>query len=218
MLLQVIQIATVDPATRGPCVRSHIFRTFLQSRNAPSLPLLISTTDVRTPKVTQLSANSDVELVWWIDGSHEQFRIVGKANIYPSEKHTGLRKLFLEDIDGRQGVFEALENEGFDWEAKRREIFGQMSAHMKATWCRPVPGSRLQGGDEEARKWPERVEEPKEGDEEMKKNWEMALSNFALVVIDPSLVDFVELAVVPNRRTQFRRTSSAQWEETPLVP
>lgn len=215
--LLVIQIATIDPATHGPRVRSHIFRTFIQSKITPALLLLVSSADVRTPKVTQISANPDIELTWWIDGTQEQFRIIGKANIYSSEKNPRLRKLFEDDTDGRQGIFEALKKEGFDWEAKRREVFGQMSAHMKASWCRPVPGSRLEGGEEEARRWPERVEF-KEGDEVIKKNWEMALSNFALVVIDPSVVDFVELGVVPNRRTEFRRTVDGQWEETALVP
>lgn len=95
-----------------------------------------------------------------------------------------------------------------------------MSAHMKASWCRPVPGSPLLGGDEEAKKWPERVEEPKDGDgnEENRKNWETALANFALVVIEPLEVDYVELGVMPNRRAKFWKNGDGVWEEQAVVP
>jgi len=88
---------------------------------------------------------------------------------------------------------------------------------MKASWCRPVPGSRLEGGQEEARKWPVRLEEPKPGDEEGKRLWEMSLANFALVVIEPHDVDYVELGIVPNRRTRFWRKDGG-WDEEELVP
>jgi len=114
-----------------------------------------------------------------------------------------------------------------DWEGKRRELFGSMSAHMKALWCRPVPGSRLQGQEEEEeRKWPDRLEEPKDEDrekdrekyEEDKRNWEVAMDNFALLVIDPSEVDYVELGVIPNRRTRFERKEGGKWGEDAVVP
>jgi len=90
---------------------------------------------------------------------------------------------------------------------------------MKASWCRPIPGTRLEGGYDEAKKWPERVQEPKEGDDEqVKKNWDMALDNFAVVLIDPDEVDFVELGVMPNRRTRFWRNSDGSWDSEALVP
>lgn len=94
-----------------------------------------------------------------------------------------------------------------------------MSSHMKATWCRPVPGSRLEGGYEESKKWLVKLEEPKESDsEETKKNWQTALDNFALLIIEPQEVDFLELGVVPNRRTLYRRTKDGLWESDALVP
>ena len=90
---------------------------------------------------------------------------------------------------------------------------------MRASWCRPVPGSRLHGGEEEARKWPVRVEEPADGDrEESRQNWETALGNFALLIVDPTEVDFVDLGVAPNRRTRFWKTNLGVWEEEDLVP
>jgi pyridoxamine 5'-phosphate oxidase len=112
----------------------------------------------------------------------------------------------------------ALKKEGIDWELKRRQIFDSMSGHMKASWCRPPPGSKLEGGYGEAKKWPQRL--PKLGEdenEEDKKNLEVALGNFALVVIDPFEVDFVELGVVPNQRTKFTRNGE-HWVEEVVVP
>ena len=62
---------------------------------------------------------------------------------------------------GLGSAYAALAKEpNFDWEAKRVEVFKTMSAHMKASWCRPTPGSKLSEDDDEAKKWPERVEEP----------------------------------------------------------
>jgi len=156
-------------------------------------------------------ANPQVQAVWWIDGSQEQYRIAGRAHIVPAQKHA-LHKHFVHAV-GALG-----QGASFDWEAKRLEVFRSMSAHMKASWCRPVPGSRLEGGADEAKKWPVKLEEPKPGDEEGKRLWEMSLANFALVVIEPQDVDYVELDPLPNRRTRFWRTSSGEWNEEALVP
>lgn len=90
---------------------------------------------------------------------------------------------------------------------------------MKASWCRPVPGSPLLGGEEEAKRWPVKLEEPGEdSDEETKRNWDIALGNFALLIVDPTDVDMVELGIVPNRRTRFWRTSRGQWDSEAVVP
>lgn len=93
---------------------------------------------------------------------------------------------------------------------------------MKASWCRPVPGSPLKGGQEEAKSWPEIVEDPTEHEEKHNKllNWKQALENFALVVIDPIEVDLVDMGVVPNRRTRFYRApeNHGLWREEELVP
>ena len=98
---------------------------------------------------------------------------------------------------------------------------------MKASWCRPVPGSPLKGGQDETKNWPEVVEDPSEHEDlprekynELLRNWKKALSNFALVVIDPIEVDLVEMGVVPNRRTRFFKASGNHelWREEELVP
>jgi len=165
--------------------------------------------DVRTPKTAQMIANPHVQVVWWIDDTQEQYRIAGRAHIVPAAGHT-LHRHFTHTIGG-------LSEGNYDWEAKRIETFKKMSPVMKASWCRPVPGSRLEGGQEEAKKWPVKLEEPKPGDEEGKRLWDMSLSNFALVIIEPQDVDYVELGPIPNRRTRFWRTGGV-WNEEDLVP
>jgi len=120
-------------------------------------------------------------------------------------------------------VHKALCDEGFDWEAKRVDMFDHMSGRMKAGWCRPVPGTPLgEDGEEEMRRWPQRL--PKIGEavgEEDKRNLEMALSNFALVLVELVEVDYVELGGELDRRTRFERDDSeggVGWKATLVVP
>ena len=95
---------------------------------------------------------------------------------------------------------------------------------MRATWCRPAPGSLLQ---EEAKNWPKLVEDPSAyehfPDDKYKnllQNWKKALTNFALIVIDPIEVDVVDLGVIPNRRWRFFKTPGTHglWSREELVP
>lgn len=201
-------------ANNIPRVRSCILREFLGAKASPSLPLLLSTTDIRTPKCTQILSNPDVEGVLWIEKTQEQYRFTGKTSIIPTPAHP-----YHAQFDPSRGpALTALKNEGIDWEKKRTESFDTMSGHMKASWCRPVPGSKLDGGYEEGKKWPEKL--PKLGEaenEEDKKNLEKALGNFALLVIDPVEVDYVELGVIPNQRTNLTREGE-KWVEQIVVP
>ncbi|KAJ7292673.1 pyridoxamine 5'-phosphate oxidase-domain-containing protein [Mycena rebaudengoi] len=209
--LPVLQCASIDPSTPVPHVRCLLFRSFMSPTDDPSHPLLVLTADVRTPKMAQMIANPHVQVVWWFDGTQEQYRIAGRAHIIPAPGHA-LHKHFIHSVQALS------HGAAFDWEAKRLEIFRSMSPNSKASWCRPVPGSRLKGGQDEAKKWPVEIEEPKEGDEEGKRNWETALSNFALIIIEPTGVDYVELSPVPNLRTRFWMTAKEEWTEEQLVP
>ncbi|GAW03746.1 pyridoxamine 5 -phosphate oxidase- fmn-binding [Lentinula edodes] len=226
----VIQLASIDATSPIPHVRSHIFRSFLDPRSNPALPLILTTTDVRSPKTAQIIANPHVNIAWWIEGTQEQFRISGVGSIIPSPQDP-LYKQFIYSttssaISSPNTGMAALSRENFDWEAKRKEVFKTMSAHMKASWCRPTPGSPLIGGQEEAKTWPERVDEPKDSDEsdeseeekKNRKNWDVALRNFALILVDPTEVDYVELGVFPNRRTLFNKSTQGLWKEQELVP
>ena len=94
---------------------------------------------------------------------------------------------------------------------------------MKASWVRPVPGTSLRdaGGPEAAKKWPVRIDEPRPEDPQgspARKLWNEALRNFALLIIEPIEVDFVDLAEQPNRRFRFERIEAGQWAEEELVP
>ncbi|KAF5377123.1 hypothetical protein D9757_008807 [Collybiopsis confluens] len=238
----VIQLASIDASSPIPTVRSLIFRSFLNPNSNPELPLIISTTDVRSPKTVQIIANPHVHVAWWIEGTQEQFRVSGTASIIPSPLDP-LHKHFLHSTTttpssvspsligsshiASSGGLAALGRENFDWEAKRNQVFQTMSAHMKASWCRPTPGSPIAGGEEEVKKWPERIDEPRnsqgspdesEDEKENRRNWDKALRNFALLVVDPTEIDYIELGVIPNRRTKFTRSAQGTWKEEALVP
>jgi pyridoxamine 5'-phosphate oxidase len=179
--------------------------------------LLLTTTDIRTPKVTQMLSNPLVEIVWWIEPTQEQFRFASRATIVPApgtSLHPPATTSLHELCSGHFAEGE------IDWEKKRVEIFDSMSGRMKASWCRPPPGSKMpgSGGYDEAKKWPRTLPKLDEAEtDEDKKNLKTALDNFALVLLEPYDVDYVELGVVPNQRTRFTRDGD-EWKEEILVP
>ena len=170
--------------------------------------------------------NPTAELAWWIEAKRQQYRITADIYLVPNLEHP-LHSNFENALSRSQyGTGLALFKDE-DWESQRLQMFKGMSPHMKASWCRPVPGSPLKGGQDEAKNWPEVVEDPNEHEdlprekyEELLRNWKMALSNFALIIIDPIEVDFLDMDVVPNRRTRFFKTSETYglWHEEELVP
>ncbi|KZT73384.1 hypothetical protein DAEQUDRAFT_748937 [Daedalea quercina L-15889] len=209
----VYQLATID-ANRDPRSRTVVHRDFLHPEGSPHLPVLLTTTDARTPKVSQIHDHPRVEITWWMGGSQDQFRIAGPIRVVLSPD------VKLESGSSRQEpslALDRMDEQGFDWEKKRLDIFDSMSAHMKASWCRPPPGSIMKSYDD-AKKWPQTV--PKLGEaesEEDKRNQEQALRNFALVLVEPVEVDWVQLAEKPNHRTRFTRNGE-QWKEEIIVP
>ncbi|KAI0789451.1 pyridoxamine 5'-phosphate oxidase-domain-containing protein [Abortiporus biennis] len=218
----IYQIATIDSKNKVH-VRSHVNRDILFPKNHPSLPILITTTDVRSPKVTQMLSHPEIELAWWIAGSQDQFRISGTACIIPAPNHPFH---IMQNIPSRSalatltGSGEENEKEPglYDWEKKRRDVFNNdMSRHMKAGWATPTPGSVISSYDE-GKSWPETLPKLEEAEtEEDKKNLAIALSNFALIAIEPLEVDWVQLGITPNKRTKFTRDGEI-WLEEILVP
>ena len=206
----VIQLATI--AKSVPQVRSHIIRELISPDGNEHLPILLTTTDVRTPKVEEILAGDMVQICWWIESTIDQFRLTGKVSIVPEPGN----RVFHS---GGNVGFERLSAEGFDWEAKRVQIFDSLGDHMRASWCCPTPGSPLKGGYEEAKKWPKSVPTTTGAtNEEEEKLVEEALGNFALVLIEPNFVDWVRMGVVPNQRTFFTRADDGSWIETIVVP
>ena len=130
--------------------------------------------------------------------TQEQFRLSGKAYIYPSpdfikDSDTSVaqdlkigRGEAEEQLLAARKVFEdfvnaALAPEGFDWEKTRFEAFDAMNPSMRATWLRPIPGTPLPGGYEDAKKWVEKIPSFDEAKGKDKENWVAAFKNFAPV-------------------------------------
>lgn len=213
--MTVMQFATIG-ATATPRVRSLTQRAVITASAHPALPLILSTIDVRSPKVKRLAANAMVEVVYWTRSTQERFRILGRASVMPERGYSGAYPA------PRGVVYEALGEDGFDWEAKRVEMFDRLSGHLKATRCQSVPGTPLTGEDE-MKNWPETL--PKLGEaknEEERKSCGTMLSNFALLLIEPFEVDYLELGVQPNRRTRFERDwkdeRSIEFKEILVIP
>ncbi|KZT00022.1 uncharacterized protein LAESUDRAFT_667058 [Laetiporus sulphureus 93-53] len=207
----VYQLATADPNGR-PHVRTCVHRDIVQPEGYPNLPVFILTTDVRSPKISQLRANPQAEVAWWMAGSKDQFRIYGSVRIVASPK-----------ADFKAGAppppslaLDKMDEQGYDWEKKRVESFNSVNAQLKASWCRPVPGSTI-GSYDEASKWPQKL--PKDGEaqsEEEEQQVEQALKNCAIVLIETLEVDWVQLGVTPNQRTRFTRKEE-EWVEEIVV-
>ena len=213
LYLSVYQLATIDEEGK-PRVRSHIHRAFLVPPSNPASPLLITSTDVRSPKIQQIAHADTVELVWWIDATSDQFRISGPARIFAAPGYVSPISEPLRAAPDCAGI----EASDIDWEAKRRELFDAVSQQMRATWCRPPPGSPLQGGYKGMNDWPVEVPKPSEAKTEGEKELaELALNNYALIVIEPMYIDWVQMALKPNRRTFFTREGS-DWKEEIVVP
>lgn len=207
----VMQLATVDKTV--PQVRSCVVRELISPDGNEHLPIILTTTDIRTPKVEQILTNDTVQINWWIEPSTDQFRLTGKVTFIPGP---GNPRVFHSG--GNLG-FEKLSEGGFDWEAKRVRVFDSLGGHMRAYWCRPTSGSPMKGGYEEAKEWPETIPSTTEAtNENEKKLVEEALGNFALVLIEPTYVDWTQLGISPDRRTLFYRGENGSWTETIVVP
>ncbi|EIW87266.1 hypothetical protein CONPUDRAFT_79395, partial [Coniophora puteana RWD-64-598 SS2] len=206
----IFQFSTLDNG--APRVRSHVLRDTLAPSSPPhsAHPILVSTTDVRTPKVTQLAQSNRVEAVFWAANTNEQYRIRGRAHVFPHRSLGGA-------LHEKSSVFAQLKAEGFDWEAKRKEVFDALKPDMRASWARPTPGSPLLNL-EDAEKWPRELPTLEDAqDEETRARVKEAYANYALLIIEPEQVDFCELGVVPNQRTIFTRTEEG-WDAQRVVP
>lgn len=84
-----VQLATVDPVSGRPAVRTISFRGFLTAAHTSGNPALVErescmltfVTDSRAEKVRHLQSTSPswVECCWWLDEAGVQFRVTGRA-------------------------------------------------------------------------------------------------------------------------------------------
>ncbi|KAF8600865.1 hypothetical protein BDV93DRAFT_525126, partial [Ceratobasidium sp. AG-I] len=201
-----------------PRVRHMLHRDILTSH--PTRPLLIGTTDIRSTKVHQILSHPDTkgptsEIAWWIAAVSVQFRISVRIHLLPVPSHE-LHSQFPLQLLSSAGGGDAGPNSPdtpADWEALRVKMFNSLPPFLRASFARPPPGSPLKN-PKDAKSWPTELPEiGKESSEEEKKHVKEALANFALVLLEPSAVEFLELGVVPNRRTQWK-LSGGEWVES----
>lgn len=114
-----------------------------------------------------------------------------------------------------------------------------MSPPLKASFCRPVPGSAL--GEQDPKQWPEELPSPEEATGKDKERIKEALENFAVIALEPVFVDLyafhlfsagcwsdvvcsvppmgrVRLKVMPNERFQYTKETDGSWKEVAVVP
>lgn len=142
-----------------------------------------------------------------------QFRISARGVIIPDRDWEGYeeymklaREVLGDDVVDR-----------IDWEAKRKEKFNEKDPALRASWAWPLPASPL-SSYEEAGEWTRTLPKLGEGKTvEEEKEIERALGNFALMFFDPVRVDWLQLGVVPNRRTVFTK-GGEDWKAKIVVP
>lgn len=194
-----------------PRVRHCIHRAFLSP--TPNLPLLIGTTDARSPKASQIDVNDNVELAWWIADANEQYRIQAKAHIFTDASHPLYNKFPISR-------FAENATNVINWEKERVTSYNdRMGGVLRASFFRPVPGSPLVGGYEAGNTWPASLPKSYEVQFGSKESTqvEAALKNFALLVLEPYGVERLELGVTPNRRTCWTLVDG-EWKEEIVVP
>lgn len=136
-----VQLATVDPFTGRPAVRTISFRGFLTPAHlrgagtVEDLPLhqescaLIFATDDRAEKIRHL-ADPDrafVECCWWLDEAGIQFRLAGRALVAGSSHCEGT-------------------GEYLELHALRAEVWRRMTPSTRRTFMWPEPGAPLGSG------------------------------------------------------------------------
>ena len=103
------------------------------------LPIVLAATDIHTPKVEHILANDAVQMNWWFEPSGDQFRLTGRATLVPEPSSQVFNS-------GKSVAFQRLSANGFDWEAKRVQMFGGLNSLLRAGQCCPPPGSPLDRG------------------------------------------------------------------------
>lgn len=149
----------------------------------------------RAPKALQTSSNPAggvLELAWWLAPTQEQFRIRGRSYIYakaghPINQHFPFERLAPVQANGQP----------FDWEQERVRIWRKMSPALRASYCRPTPGTPLHRdgqGDIDPRTFPSTLPTDLDAKTDEEKAFiQEALTNMSLLVIEPFDVDWFVL-------------------------
>lgn len=172
-----------------------------------SVILLQTTTDIRTPKADQiLSRPESIAVAWWLPKSNLQYRLTCTAYLLPHPSHP----LWTKFPAWKLGP-------NLEWEHERLKAYDSLSPVLRASFCRPVPGSGLEN-PEDAKKWPSELPKSAEAANDMEKEQvAVALKNFAMLLLEPREVDVLELTAFPYLRTKYVRVEGG-WTEESLVP
>ncbi|KAM0754367.1 hypothetical protein T439DRAFT_296751 [Meredithblackwellia eburnea MCA 4105] len=233
-----ISYALATPALDGPRVRMVVHRGFLNERRPGEDPswsgnpaddkdgypltssTMLVTTDVRGPKASQITQNGTVELAWWLSPAQQQYRIRGKAWIFPPPGHPLLASFPAKELSPPNLP-------AFDWESERLRTFRKMNPPLRASFVRPIPGTKLAGngpiGDDiDPSTFPTELPsdlELEDKSDKVKEEVKEALSHFSLIVIKPFAVDMCDLGAQPNERYQWAiNDDGSTWTEDKVVP
>lgn len=177
------------------------------SHLSESFILLQTTTDIRTPKADQIiSRPESIEVAWWLPKSNLQYRLTCTGYLLPHPSHSSWTKFPAWKL----GL-------NVDWEGERLKAYDALSRTLRASFCHPIPGSRLEN-PEDAKRWPNELPKRAEAEEgKEKEQVDEALRNFAMLLLEPREVDVVELEPDPHLRTKYIRVAEG-WTEESLVP
>jgi len=205
----IYSLSTIEATEDGtpiPRTRTVVHRTFM-SPLSESVILLQTSTDIRTPKAGQiLSRPESIEVAWWLPKSNLQFRLTCTAYLLPHPSHPS----WTEFPAWKLGP-------NVEWEQERLKAYDALPRFLRASFCRPVPGSKLEN-PEDAKKWPNELPSRAEAaNDKEKEQVDEALKNFAVLLLEPREVDVLELAAVPYLRTKYFKVDGG-WTEESLVP
>ncbi|KAK4058720.1 hypothetical protein OIO90_000164 [Microbotryomycetes sp. JL221] len=195
-----IVLATVQDGQ--PFARFHVHRGFVKDKNDKEYPLLVSTTDMAMPKVEQIKSSaagpgkgSPGEYVFWMSPTGDQIRVRGQIHLYDPTQSISSQSIASLDV-----------TKDFDWEQFRLNVWkNKMSGHLRASYLNTPPGKPVEEEFKEPSK--ERID-PDEEPEATE-----ALKRFALIVFEPTVVDWSQQNAKPPVRRTWTRVEKDTWKE-----
>ncbi|KAK9455506.1 pyridoxamine 5'-phosphate oxidase-domain-containing protein [Dipodascopsis uninucleata] len=196
-------LATVDE-TGFPRARTCMFRGFLGNNNSG---LLKVTTDRRMAKMDQLTNKPVFEACFYFPASMTQFRFSGTVRMLYLDRSTN--KVMLEDRTST--VMEPLQEASNELAEAFNSSWEELSPAMKLSFCKPAPGRQLTDETAELLDTIEQKTSPNADD------IKEGQSNFVLLILNPSEVDYVNVKGV-GQRLKFVNTEEYVWTFEQFAP
>jgi pyridoxamine 5'-phosphate oxidase len=214
-----VQLATVDPQNNEPRCRTVVFRGFLTTlpkdhslskkcRCDDLSCIMKMCTDSRSQKVSEHAYQSTAELVWWFPKTSEQYRIRGQLILIGDGEG---------DSDDNSKILDS-ENDHRALMIARKELWGNLSDPARESFLDPlVPGDSYHS---DGAALPPDFSIPKGGRDEEGKVVPPP-SNFLLMLLDPSYVDYLNLTGEQYRQIDQKQqvtSSSNDWSQERVNP